>query len=671
MEDFKKTFNKFVRRIKILSKTYMKTNVLFIGFVLGALINSTLLRFFTVERFWTIKPILADCAVTILIGSLGYFIKPKKQFRYFGTMATIFTAICFINSLYYTNYLSFVSLSLLATSTQAIGVADAIWKQILQVKDFIYIVPLIIYFLVNMKLKKSGYFEFVSAIEVGKVRAFSTAIGGLVFLGFFASMLTATDLSRLAKQWNREYVVMQFGIYVYQFNDVISSLKPQISPLFGIDQASKEFREYYQENTNEATTNEYTNIYEGKNILVIHAESIMNYLLNKEMNGVEITPTLNKLTKEGIYFDNFYSQESVGTSSDSEFTLNTSLMPASSGTVFVSYWDRQYPSIPKSLKDKGYYTFSMHANNCTMWNRNNMHPSLGYDKFYCYTDSYKIDETIGLGLSDKSFFKQSVPIINDIRKNNKNFYGTMIMLTNHTPWSDIDKISDFDVTMKYTDSQGVEQTAPYLEGTMLGSYIKSVHYADEALGELIKQLDETGILEDTVLVIYGDHDSKIKKSEYIKYYNYVPETDSIKDSTDETYVDVDFYNYELNRKVPLIIWDKNNKREVKVNKIMGMYDIMPTLGNMFNFYNKYALGHDIFSIDENVVIFPDGNWLTDKMYYNSQKEEGLLLKPEEPVSVDYINKYTLEAEKKISISDKIIVYDLIKKIEDINLQKNE
>ena len=260
MNNFKETFIKFVRKTKLFSKTYVKTNILFIGFILVSLVNSTLLRFFTVEKFWTIKPILADLSFTILIGSIGYFIKPKKQFRYFGLMATLFTLICFINSIYYSNYLSFTSISLLATSTQAIGVADAIWKQIMQIRDFIYIVPLLLYFILNEKLKKTEYFDFVTAIEVGKVRAMNTAVAGLVVLGFFVSMLTATDLSRLNKQWNREYVVMQFGIYVYQFNDVIASLKPQISPLFGIDTASKEFREYYETNSLEKSNNEYTNI---------------------------------------------------------------------------------------------------------------------------------------------------------------------------------------------------------------------------------------------------------------------------------------------------------------------------------------------------------------------------------------------------------------------------
>ena len=122
-------------------------------------------------------------------------------------------------------------------------------------------------------------------------------------------------------------------------------------------------------------------------------------------NDEEVTPNLNKLAEEGIFFSNFYSQVGVGTSSDAEFTFNTSLMPSTKGTVFVNYFDREYVSTPKLLKEKGYYTFSMHGNTGEFWNRNTMHENLGYDKFYS-KDSYVIDETIGLGLSDKSFFSQ-------------------------------------------------------------------------------------------------------------------------------------------------------------------------------------------------------------------------------------------------------------------------
>ena len=90
---------------------------------------------------------------------------------------------------------------------------------------------------------------------------------------------------------------------------------------------------------------------------------------------------------------------------------------------------------------------------------------------------------------------------------------------------------------------------------------------------------------------------------------------------------------------------------------MGMYDAMPTLANMLNFDYKYALGHDIFSTKENIVVFPIGNWVTDNMYYNSQKEEYLLLK-NSVVTEEEIKKNEEYANTLLEISDSIIVYDL-------------
>ena len=213
-----------------------------------------------------------------------------------------------------------------------------------------------------------------------------------------------------------------------------------------------------------------------------------------------------------------------------------------------------------------------------------------------------------------------------------------------------------------------ELVAPYMEGTKLGSYFKSVHYADEALGQLINDLDSNGLLENTVIVIYGDHDAKLKKSEYLWYYNYNPETNEMLDETDPNYHPVDYYDYELNRKVPFIIWTKESAGNKLLNKeiteVMGMYDAQPTLGNMIGIKNKYALGTDIFSLkddEENVVIFPSGNWLTNKMYYNQSKGEGKVLTTDDTISYDYIEKYTEKANKYINISNSIIVYDLIKK----------
>lgn len=669
MKDFWNKFLKILASARDKSIFFFKNNILFALFIIAMLINSSLLRFLTVKNFTAISPVLADLAFVLFIGSFAYFFKPKNRFKYYFTWSIILTLVCFINSIYYTNYVSFTSFSLLATSLQLAGVSDALGT-IMEIKDFAYWwAPLMLIF-AHRKLLKSGYYSKVKTAEKVRISVLKCLVAAAIVAGAFISTLTGTDLSRLYKQWNREYVVMKFGIYVYQSNDLIASLKPQISPLFGYDTAAKEFREYYEEYPQDSEDNEYTDILKGKNIIVIHAESFQNFVMDTEINGVELAPNMKKLASEGMYFSNFYSQESVGTSSDSEFTYSTSLLPASSGTVFVSYWDRYYPSIQKYLSNDGYYVFSMHANKGNMWNREVMHKQLGYDRFYNYTKDYDIDETIGLGLSDKSFFRQSVQKIKKINKKYDKYYGLLIMLTNHTPFEGLEDTTDLDLTYTYktTDPETGEETEVvnnYLKDTTLGKYFTTVHYADQAIGELVDNLDKEGLLDDTVLVIYGDHDAKIKRSEYDYYYNYNPETDSKYSSDDPRYDEFTKYEYELNRKVPFIIWTKDKDLQKKINKevstVTGMYDVLPTLGNMLGIDTPYALGHDVFSTDDHFVVFPNGNWITDKMYYDSQNDEAIMLDENAVIGKDYIEKYSQRAEKEVSVSNDIIVHDLIKK----------
>ena len=651
-------------------KEYIKKNILFIVFIISSVINGFLLRSLTVKNYFDLKPILGDLIIVTLVGAFVYLIKPKKRYIYYLIWSIIYSVICVVNSMYYTNYLSYSSISLLATSFIIVDVGDAIVENVMEIKDFCYLWQILLIILVHIKLNKKEYYERVSK----NIKLFrNTLITDSILIVLFLITLTPTDIGRITKQWNREYIVMRYGIYTYQFSDIFASVTPTINSMFGYDKNSKIFRDYYKENKREVKKNEYTNIFEGKNVLVIHAESMQQYVMDTKINGVELTPNLNKLAHGGIYFSNFYAEESVGTSSDTEFTFSTSLLPATNGTVAINYWDRDYPTIQKQFKEKGYYVFSMHGNNCTFWNRNLFHQSYGYDKFYCYTDAYQIDETIGLGLSDKSFFKQSIPYLKEINKEYKNWYGTLIMLTNHTPFSYIGEYSDLDVTYKYdekvqeikddkVEEKIVKKSYDYLEGTVLGNYFKSVHYADEALGQLFKDLDKNGILDNTVVVIYGDHDAKIKKSEYEYYYNYDFKTGNVKSIDDKDYKEVTDFDYEINRKVPLIIWTKDNTFNKEIKTVGGMVDVQPTLNNMFGMYNEYALGNDLMSITNNTVVFPDGNWITDKMYYNSQKEEAKLIDKDFPVSVDYINDRNTIADEKITVSNSIIVYDMIKSI---------
>lgn len=659
--------------------TYSKTNIMMTVFVFTNLINAIILRIFTVGNVFAIKPVLADLVVLLFISAFGYFFKPKKQFRYFMVWSVIFTLICLINCIYYSNYISFASFSLLATSLELGGYTNAL-ENIIEFRQFIFLWQPFCLIFFHFNLKRKGYYEKVKIVEKGKVRFLNTIVIALVMLGFFISMLSSKDLNRLDKQWFRPYVVMEFGIYTYQFNDLYSCVKTKVNTMFGYDEASKTFREYYDNNKLEVNNNKYTNLFKGKNVIVIHGESIQGFTTNVKINDQELTPNINKLSNEGIYFSNFYAQESVGNSSDSEFTLLTSLMPSSSGTVFMNYFDREYVTLPKLLKNEGYYTFSMHGNSGSSWNRNIMHPKLGFDDFYYYTKDYEIDEKIGLGLSDKSFFRQSVDIMSNFDEDKKPFYATLIMLTNHTPFPDIGEYSDYvvDIIPKQEESLDVDnevgkevtddsstndnELIPFLGGTKIGNYFKSVHYADEAIGQLLEELDANGLLDNTIVVLYGDHDAKLKQAEYKKFYESEYVDDCLIDPSNKIN-EVNDYTYEINRKVPFIIWSKdiiNTEYSGKFDKVMGMIDVMPTLGNMLGVYNEYALGHDIFSIDENVVVFPSGNWITNKIYYNTSKNDFYPLMMDTPIGQDYIDNYNKYAEEIIKVSNGIIVFDLIK-----------
>ena len=669
---------KFLKRVKKehLIKKYIKENSLFLTYVFTGVLSSTLLRFLSMhllENYLSIKPILADTAIIVFVGAFGYLLKPKNRFGYYLFFDILFSALCMINSVYYTFYTSFASVSMLSLTQYIASVGDAVVENVLQLKDIVYVFSPIILIAVHIKLKKSKYYKKVEVKSERRRKTIRTLIGGAVITVLFLVMLSPLDISRFAKQWNREYVVMKFGIYVYQFNDIITSVQPKINSLFGYDKANKEVTEYYK-NKEKSADNKYTGIFKDKNVLVIHAESIQRNLFDMSFNGQDVVPNLKRIASEGMYFSNYYPQVSVGTSSDSELTFTTSLMPTQSGTAFVSYFDRTYNSIPNLMNDMGYFTFSMHANNADFWNRRAMYEHLGYQKFYSKSD-YKVttENTIGLGLSDKEFFKQSMPKLTKINEKYDKWYGLMIMLSNHTPFSDVEHYGNYEVNMKETvtkeDGTTEEVVHPYLEGRKLGNYIKSAHYADEALGELFQELDENGLLDNTVVVIYGDHDARLPRKEYDYMYNYNKETDSKLDKDDPNYKEYDSYQYELGRKVPFIIWTKDmagTDLNMEVKDVMGMYDAMPTLGNMLGFYNKYQLGHDIFDIkSDNIVVFPTGNWVTNKVYYDSQKEEYLSLDgsaiSEEEITKN--NKYTTEL---LNISNDVIVYDLVAKTKDEN-----
>ena len=649
------------------TKNYMIDNKLFSIYILLSTILCFSIRMLTTMTILNYKPLITDLGLILIFGIFVFLIKTnQKRYLFLQLLLCFYTLICVINAIYYAFYTSFASITELSSLGQVKTVAGSFFERVSFIQ-FIYIIIPIIFHIFYEKSKRKGLFNFDNAKRILK----KTIILGLIFIAI--SLITATkyDYSRLYKQWNRTYIVDRFGIITYQLSDLISSLTSKLTTIFGFENALIEMNEFYNDNLYKNTPNKYTGIFEGYNIIFVHMESIQTFLVDLEFNGKKVLPTTNKLIEEGLYFSNFYPEISTGTSSDTEFTLLTSLLPTRIGIVFTKYYNREYVTIPKLLNERGYYTFSMHGNDFTMWNRNNAHPSLGYQDFY-FKDKYIINDenSFNLGIEDNAFFEQSVDYLEQIERENTNYMGTVITLSNHSPYIYLDDYKPYDLSSTYTiynekTHQYEQKKIDYLTGTTIGNYIISSHSADVDLGVLVDGINNSDYFNNTIFVFYGDHDARLSRDQFNYYYNYDPITKDLLDEDSPNYYDYNDYEHKLNKKTPLIIWSKNEQvRELIKGEIdypMGMIDIMPTIGNMIGINNEYALGHDIFTIKENnIVPFPDGDFVTKDYYYSGHKDMAYTFKNNVIISRETIEKALEYTEKRIEISNDIIIHDLIK-----------
>ena len=183
-----------VKRIKKehLIKEYFKDNMFFYAYVLVNVLNATILRLFcihSIENYLSIRAVISDAMVVILIGAFGYLLKPKSRPGYYIGFSVIFVAICMINSIYYTFYSSFASLSMLELMQYVGQVGDAVVKNVLQPKDLIYLVGFIFLIVIWKKLSKKSYFKKVEVKSVRRRKMFTTlSMAGVLAIIFFLTM---------------------------------------------------------------------------------------------------------------------------------------------------------------------------------------------------------------------------------------------------------------------------------------------------------------------------------------------------------------------------------------------------------------------------------------------------------------------------------------------------
>ena len=316
----------------------------------------------------------------------------------------------------------------------------------------------------------------------------------------------------------------------------------------------------------------------SKNVIVISAESLSAYPLGLVVEGQAIMPRLSAFAREGLSFTSFYDQTGSGGTSDGEFITLHSLHGVRSGAVAFRHPQTEFRGLPAILGARGYTTVSACGAVADFWNMQTTHRRLGFQKSH-FADSFQITERINGWLADAAFFDQVVP---RLARQRAPYMAFLLSSSNHHPF----------------DLPAAHRTLKLgsLEGTELGDYLHSVHYFDEAFGQFVDRLRATGLLDESVVVVYGDHKG------YLADERKLATLLGLSSSRPE--------DLWLERKrVPLVIRLPRGAHAGQRSEAGGHLDIAPTVLSLLGIAEDgVTLGRDLTKPGEALIVFRDGSY---------------------------------------------------------------
>ena len=547
-----------------------------------------MVRYFLFERVHILETIWVELFYLLFIFVLVEFISNDRIKAITYVLINTIMSILLIGLILYFKYSGqVVSLLMLSQLNQVGTVKDSVIK-LLNPIYAILLLDLIV--IVIWKWKKKINFNHIGLHTKNHLFLYATVIASFAMVA--TSVLTTKD-QLIA---NAAHVAETKGIFTYEIVSVIQNFSEPPELTLPKEKLQAKIDELKQVDT--ATMPQFHATLQGKNILFIQLEAFQDFLIDLKINGQEVTPFLNELSLNSLYFSNIYQQIAVGSTSDAEFISNTSLYPHATEATAKEFGDRDIPSLPKLLKKESYYTITMHANDVEFWNRENLYPALGFDQWY--DEAYfGEDELIGIGLSDRLFFEKSSDVLKNLHHDGQLFYAQLVTLTSHHPF-------------KLPDEENKLQLPPTFDDSIVGDYLKVAHYVDNQLKAFFEQLATSSLLENSVVVLYGDHQG-------LQVNTLSLEDKALLDNaTGHEYNFLDQYN------IPLIIHAAGENMTGQHTIVGGQIDILPTVANLLglSLEDFIYFGQDLLNSESNLFgmryYMPYGSFFYNDAVYMTQ-----------------------------------------------------
>ena len=516
--------------------------------------------------------------ILLIYGSI-YFLKPsKRSFAVMGVSA-FFSVIMIENTLFYKFYDDIMTLPILLQMDNTGGLGSSVMN-LIDFKVLFLVMNLPILMVANRRIKDS------TKVTPHFYKKYFISMIGAYLLTFGLSYLSGLPMFNVP--YNREVMIKTLGIYQYGLYDIYLSLTTPIDYALAENNEFIEVSNYVKSNQINPNS-ELFGVAKDQNIIVISLESLQEFAINLEVNGEEVTPFLNQFIQECYYFDNFYQQTSQGKTSDAEFITENSLYAADRGSAFYAKSQNQYESLASIFKGQGYYTAVFHANEKEFWNRETMYEALGFDHFFDES-AFLVNEenSFGWGLTDEAFFEQTLDYLKGLPQP---FYAKLLTLTNHYP---------FEIPEQYQYISPGETN-----NEIVNHYITTVRYLDEALKSFITNLKESGLYDNTIIVMYGDHYGLSES-----YYEDLAILLQEEEITLNRHLDL--------QRVPFIIHLPNQEEGEVVSTVSGQIDMKPTLLNLVGLpVNAYInFGQDLFAADRReLIVLRDGSFIGSEYRY--------------------------------------------------------
>lgn len=592
-------------------------------------------------------------SVSMLLLSIGLFIRrPKVAYTTLFILYAILTIWLFSNAVYYREFTDFITINtLLGAGQVSTGLGESAvrlfrWYDIFYIID-LFALPVLLFKKIIPVDPKHPRFRQATALA-----ALSLLIGsGNLFLA-------EVDRSGLlSRQFSREFLVKYLGVNAFTIYDSYQTyqnnqIRAEASPT-----DLKEVESYVKDHYAEPNDSMF-GIAKGKNVVYIHLESFQQFLIDYQLtdeNGVNhtVTPFLNSLYHgESTYsFDNFFHQVKAGKTSDAETLMENSLFGLNQGALFTQMGDKNtFEAAPNILQQKAGYTSAVfHGHSASFWNRDKTYKHLGFDYFFD-SSYYDVNDenSFQYGMHDKPFLNQSVQYLEHLQQP---FYAKMITVSNHYPYS------------RFKNDEDGFPLATTKDETING-YFATANYLDTALKEFFDYMKASGLYDNSIFVLYGDHYgiSNTRNKELAPLLG--------KDSSTWT----DYDNAQLQR-VPFMIHIPGATSGGINHTYGGQVDALHTLLHLLGVDSKkyLQLGQDLFSDEhKQVVAFRDGDFVTPeytfyggKMYAN---QTGAVIDDPTPEQEKLFTQLNQDVDEQLITSDKINNGDLLRFYQDSGLE---